>query len=93
MIKIPQEKNLFMVGTILNEGTLNSKTQERSMRELTPDFDPEHPVEVLYGPWRGKQGVIKENLTAGEWLIRLLQEDQYGEVLLALDGCQFRPLA
>jgi hypothetical protein len=50
-------------------------------------------VEVLYGPWHGQQGEIQEPLSPGEWLVRLFQEDQYGEILLALDSCQFRFLA
>ncbi|WP_218080782.1 hypothetical protein [Anthocerotibacter panamensis] len=49
-------------------------------------------VEVLYGPWHGQQGILQTPLTAGEWLVRLLQEDQDGEILLALDRCQFRPI-
>jgi hypothetical protein len=50
-------------------------------------------VEVLYGPWHGRQGVLQEHLTPHEWLVRLLDEDQDGEILLALEACQFRPIA
>jgi len=50
-------------------------------------------VEVLYGPWHGKQGVLQEHLTPQEWLVRLLDEDQDGEILLALETYQFRQIA
>ncbi|WP_287128189.1 hypothetical protein [Candidatus Cyanaurora vandensis] len=57
-----------------------------------PASVPKSPVEVLYGPWHGQAGVLQEPLSAGEWLVQLLQPDQYGAVLLALQPWQFRQL-
>jgi hypothetical protein len=47
------------------------------------------PVEVLYGPWHGKRGMIKANLSTTEWLVKLDEKDDCGEVLLALEKNQF----
>ncbi len=55
-------------------------------------LQPQAPVEVLYGPWHGKQGLLQEAITSQEWLVRLLQEDQDGAILLVLKPYQFRPL-
>jgi len=49
-------------------------------------------VEVLYGPWHGQPGILQESLSPQEWLVKLLKDDQDGEILLALESCQFRPL-
>jgi hypothetical protein len=50
------------------------------------------PVEVLYGPWHGKRGLIRANLSPNEWLVRLDEQDDCGEVLLALEQNQFKTL-
>ncbi len=50
------------------------------------------PVEVLYGPWHGKRGLIKANLSTTEWLVSLDEQDDCGEVLLALEKNQFKTL-
>ena len=50
------------------------------------------PVEVLYGPWHGKRGLIQANLNTNEWLVRLDEQDDCGEVLLALEKNQFKTL-
>jgi hypothetical protein len=50
------------------------------------------PVEVLYGPWHGKRGLIRANLSTNEWLVRLDEQDDCGEVLLALEQNQFKTL-
>jgi hypothetical protein len=50
------------------------------------------PVEVLYGPWHGKRGLIRANLSTNEWLVRLDEKDDCGEVLLALEKSQFRTI-
>jgi len=55
-------------------------------------MSPQKVVEILYGPWHGEQGILQESLSPQEWLVRLFREDQYGEVLLALEVCQFRSL-
>jgi hypothetical protein len=50
------------------------------------------PVEVLYGPWHGKRGLIRASLSPHEWLVRLDEQDDCGEVLLALKKSQFRTI-
>jgi hypothetical protein len=50
------------------------------------------PVEVLYGPWHGKRGLIRASLSPNEWLVRLDEQDDCGEVLLALKKSQFRTI-
>jgi|GEM_PF-2079912 hypothetical protein len=50
------------------------------------------PVEVLYGPWHGKRGLIREILSTSEWLVSLDEQDDCGEVLLALEKNQFKTL-
>jgi hypothetical protein len=55
-----------------------------SPSELSPA-----PVEVLYGPWHGKRGLIKASLNTNEWLVKLDETDDCGEVLLALEKNQF----
>ncbi|MGA7954186.1 MAG: hypothetical protein WCA07_11775 [Gloeobacterales cyanobacterium] len=50
------------------------------------------PVEVLYGPWHGQRGLIRAILSPYEWLVSLDEEDDHGEVLLALEKNQFRTL-
>jgi hypothetical protein len=50
------------------------------------------PVEVLYGPWHGKRGLIRASLSSNEWLVRLDEQDDFGEVLLALEKGQFRTI-
>lgn len=50
------------------------------------------PVEVLYGPWRGKRGLIRANLSTNEWLVSLDEQDDCGEVLLALEQNHFKTL-
>lgn len=60
---------------------------------MAPDLAKKSLVEVLYGPWHGKWGVIQAHLSPQEWLVRLIDDDQDGEVLLALEPCQFRTLS
>jgi hypothetical protein len=50
------------------------------------------PVEVLYGPWHGKRGLVRANLNMNEWLVSLDDKDDCGEVLLALEQNQFKTL-
>jgi len=50
------------------------------------------PVEVLYGPWHGKRGLIRATLNPKEWLVSLDEQDDCGEVLLALEKDHFKAL-
>jgi hypothetical protein len=59
-----------------------------SLSSSRPELSPS-PVEVLYGPWHGKRGMIEANLSATEWLVKLDEKDDCGEVLLALEKNQF----
>jgi hypothetical protein len=62
-----------------------------SLTSSPPESFPS-PVEVLYGPWHGKRGLIRANLSAHEWLVSLDEQDDCGEVLLALEQDQFKTL-